>query len=175
MGSISSGVLSLGGEHINTNMEIEVKRVKYIDTDFHEMNKKTETRLKDLLIVKDGATTGKVAIVLEDKYVHQNINEHVFLLRFHDEVLPEYILAFLWSDMGKLQIEQAITGATVTGITKDALKNISVILPSLDIQNKIVNSINLVREEAKKLEVEANLILENAKQEIEKMILGETV
>lgn len=173
--NINSGILSLGGEHVNTQMGITIKNKKFVDLDFHKKNLKTETRLNDLLIVKDGATTGKVAIINDILHVGQNVNEHVFLLRCSEVILPTYLLYFLWSNLGQLQIEQAITGATVTGITKDALKNISISLPPKVIQEEITEVIEGTLANAHTLKNEINKMEINVSSLMEKMIIGEAV
>lgn len=170
---IEEGILSLGGEHVNTKCEIEVKNVKYIPVEFHLKNLKTETQEHDILLVKDGATTGKIGIITESDHIGQNINEHVFLLRFTEKANPFYILSLLNSLLYQKLISKIITGATVTGITKEVVRNLEVSLPSLEIQNEIAEHIKSIREQAKSLEVEAKELLEQAKAEVERMILGE--
>ncbi len=53
------------------------------------------------------------------------------------------------------------------------IEPIKIPLPSIDIQNKITNHIQQLRDEAKELKEEAIKIYEDTKQEIENMILGE--
>jgi len=55
------------------------------------------------------------------------------------------------------------------------LKKIKVPLPPLEKQNKIVAHINTIRQEAKQLKYEAKEGLEQAKQEVEAIILGESI
>ena len=128
VGNIQSGVLSFGGEHINDQCEVEIKTPRYIPHRFHSLHKGTETQLNDILLVKDGATTGKIGIVSDIAHVGQNINEHLFLLRTKDDVNPIYLFNYLNSSFGKLQIQREITGATVTGITRDVVKRLKIIL-----------------------------------------------
>lgn len=89
--------------------------------------------------------------------------------------ISEYLWYILRSKICLLQMEQRSTGGNYPAITQDELGNILIPLPSIQEQKQIVAHIRQLRVEAKKLEEEANLVLENAKEEIEKMILGETV
>lgn len=173
VGNIENGILSLGGEHVNNLCEIEIKNPKYIPLSFHNKILNTQTKLNDIILVKDGATTGKIGIIRNIEHVNQNINEHVFILRFLDEINPIYILYFLNSTIGQIQIKREITGATVTGLTKEAVNKIKIFLPSLEIQNKIANHIQNLRDEAQALKDEAIQIFEDAKKEVENMILGD--
>lgn len=170
--NIEGGILSLGGEHVNSNCEIEIKNPKYIPIEFHEKIKNTETKLYDILLVKDGATTGKTGIIEDENYVCQNINEHVFLIRTNENVNSYFLAYMLHSNMMQIQIGRGITGATVTGLTKDVVKNLQIPLPPLEKQDEIAQHIQSIREQAKQLQNDAKAILEQAKQEVEKMILG---
>ncbi|MBO7081596.1 MAG: restriction endonuclease subunit S [Neisseriaceae bacterium] len=169
---ISEGVLSLGGEHISQKMTLDVKTPKFISIDFHQKHLETEIQLGDVLLVKDGATTGKVAIVDNNKFVGQNINEHLFMMRFSKDVNPHFVLYFLYSEIGQRQIQHYITGATVTGITKSVVKNLKIPLPDIETQKTIVAHIKQIRKQAQNLEQQAKDLLQQTQQEIEKMILG---
>ena len=171
--NIASGVLSLGGEHINNQCEVEINMPRYIPDEFHSLHKKTETQLNDLLLVKDGATTGKIGIVSNPEHIGQNINEHLFLLRARKDVNPIYLLSYLNSCFGKLQIQREITGATVTGITRDVVKRLGIILPDLEKQTKIANHITEIRSNAKQLQQEAKAVVEEAKERVEQILLAE--
>ena len=159
--NIQSGVLSFGGEHINNQCEIDTSTPRYISTEFHSLHKRTETQLNDLLLVKDGATTGKIGIVSDTAHVEQNINEHLFLLRPKADVNPIYLLNYLNSSFGQLQIQREITGATVTGITRDVVKDLKIILPAPNIQNHIANFMRSAYAQKKQKHQEADALLDS--------------
>ena len=169
--NIQSGVLSFGGEHINNQCEVDINTPRYIPHKFHDLHKRTETQLNDLLLVKDGATTGKIGIVSDTAHVGQNINEHLFILRTKDDVNPIYLLNYLNSSLGNLQIQREITGATVTGITRDVVKRLKIILPNMGKQTEIANHITEVRSSAKELRQEADSVIEQAKERVERILL----
>ncbi len=159
--NIQSGVLSFGGEHINSQCDIKVRTPRYISWEFHSLHNKTETQLNDLLLVKDGATTGKIGIVSSPEHIGQNINEHLFLLRTKADVNPIYLLNYLNSSFGKLQIQREITGATVTGITREVVKRLKIILPAPNIQNHIGSVMQSAYAQKKQKEQEANALLDS--------------
>ena len=171
--NIQSGVLSFGGEHINNQCEVRINTPRYIPHEFHSLHKSTETQQNDLLLVKDGATTGKIGIVSNTEHVGQNINEHLFLLRTKKNVNPIFLLNYLNSYFGKLQIQREITGATVTGITRDAVKRLKIILPDIEKQTEIANHITEIRSNAKQLQQEADAVVEQAKKRVEQILLAE--
>ena len=170
--NIQSSVLSFGGEHINNQCEVEINTPRYIPHEFHSLHKRTETQLNDLLLVKDGATTGKIGIVSDTVHVGQNINEHLFILRAKDDVNSIYLLNYLNSCFGKLQIQREITGATVTGITRDVVKRLRIIMPDEEKQSEIAYHITEIRNNAKQLQQEADAIVEQAKERVERMLLA---
>lgn len=173
VGRITSGVFSIGGEHVNDKCQVGNGKPKYIPLEFHEKIKLTETKMHDIILVKDGATTGKIGIIDSLDYVNQNVNEHVFLIRPETSIIsPQYLVSFLYSSIGQILLKRFITGATVTGLTKESLRNILIPLPPLEVQNRITEHIFELREKAKQLELEAKFVLKEAKGKIEKMIIG---
>ena len=170
--NIGNGILSFGGTHISADGYIDTTKAKYIPVEYHQKHLTTATKINDLLLVKDGATTGKIAIIQKSEYENQNINEHVFLMRLKNHVNPIYLLSYLKSSFGNMQITREITGATVTGLTKDVVNNIKIPLPPLEKQNQIAEHISQLRDQAKQLQTEAKAELTQAKSEVEAMILG---
>lgn len=170
--NIETGILSFGGEHINAIGEIELKNPRYIPSDYHEANKTTETRLGDILLVKDGATTGKAGIIRQKAHVGQNINEHLFILRTSEMMKGDYLFYFLYSRIGQHLLRREITGATVTGLTKSVVMKLLIPNPPLDIQDRICERIAEICQKASELRSQAVGELNEAKREIEAMILG---
>lgn len=89
-----------------------------------------------------------------------------------DLVLPLYLAELL--KVKQKEIYYLQKGAGQPHVYSSDLAKLKIAIPSLRVQKEIISHINHIRDEVKKLEDEANQVLENAKQEIEKMILGET-
>ncbi len=139
---IKEGIISLGGEHILSNGKIKTDGLKFIPVEFHKTQLKSKVMKEDILIVKDGKTTGKVGIIPEDyPFKEANINEHIFLLRVKSEVNPYYIFSFLKSNAGQLQLNRNIAGMTVTGIIRDTIEKLKIPFPPISIQNKIAEKV----------------------------------
>jgi restriction endonuclease S subunit len=172
--NIKKGIPSIGGEHIKDDGSIAINNLKYISENFHNLHLDSVLSIYDVLMIKDGATTGKVGILQENHpYKELNINEHVFLLRFGNLLNPFYLFFVLKSPIGQTQINRFITGATVTGIIKGFVEKLLIPLPLLSVQNEIAAEAQSRMEKAKRLRSEASGELETAKQKVEKMILGE--
>jgi restriction endonuclease S subunit len=166
------GILSLGGEHVNSFCEVQVRTAKYIPIEFHQSILSTETKLYDILFVKDGATTGKVGMINKLEYTGQNINEHVFLLRPISTINAFYLVNYLNSKVAQIIIKKLIAGATVTGITKDALKSLLIPIPSIDKQKEIAEHITGIRQQAQQLKDKTNELLKKASGDIEEILLN---
>lgn len=100
---------------------------------------KGKIKTNDILIVKDGATTGKVSFVSENFPLQDAaINEHVFRVELDDKKIhPKYCFYYLVSDEGQKNILSDFRGATVGGISKAILDKVQIPLPPLPIQKRI--------------------------------------
>jgi len=171
---IEDGVPSIGGEHITSEGDFNFEDIRYIPKEFHQRLKKSWIKPFDILIVKDGATTGKVAIVPEDfPFKECNINEHVFKIDVKDEYNPYYVFSYLFSSLGQEQINRLISGAAQKGITRDAIESVKIIIPPKDIQDEIANEIKRRKEESKRLKKESEEVVKRAQKEVEELIIGE--
>ena len=149
VGMLSEGVLSLGGEHIdNQNGRLNLSNPKYIPLSFYKNATRGKLQKNDILICKDGALTGKIAIVREELDDRQAmINEHLFIIRCQSLITQFYLFEFLYSIMGQNLLKANITGSAQGGLNSTNLKNIKIPLPPLDIQRSIVSECEKVDEE----------------------------
>ncbi len=58
-------------------------------------------------------------------------------------------------------------------ISQDALRNVQILIPSFEIQNKIAEEVKRRMKMARQLKEEAKKYFEEAKARVEKIILGE--
>jgi type I restriction enzyme S subunit len=133
-GGIKDGigeVPSLGAEHLADDGGFNFAKDKRIPYDFYRSMKKGRIQTGDILIVKDGATTGKVSFVNgEFPYEEAAINEHVFRLGVsRKKADPRFVFRYLQSPFGQQQIISDFRGATVGGIGRTFLDK--VFLPDL--------------------------------------------
>ena len=116
----SGTIPSIGGEHLNKDGGFDLEKLKYIDEKFFRTLNKGVIKENDILIVKDGATTGKVSFV-DNKFPYKKaaINEHLFSLRVDTTVAdPKYVFLFLKSPQGQKQILKDFRGAAIGGISR---------------------------------------------------------
>ena len=125
----------------------------------------------DILFSKDG-TIGKVYTVTDNNdFV---VLSSLAILRPNRELIyPKYFEYILQSNITILFVERLMSGSALRRIILDGIKNLKIPLPPLAIQNEISSHIQSLREEAKLLKKEAKEVLKSAKDEVEKIILGE--
>ncbi len=162
----TEGIPSLGGEHLNYSGGFKFEKVKYVPVDFAKKLDKVKLVQNDILIVKDGATTGKTSFIDKNfPFDYAVINEHLFLCRIYSKVISKYVFYFLYSRIGNYQILLNFRGAAQGGITKNFANNVRIPLPPLNEQKRIVEKIELIEERTKIVKRE----LENIKVLLKKL------
>ena len=139
-----SGVLSISAEHMTPSGGIDTSVKRFVPVDFYRAMKKGKVQLGDVLVVKDGATTGKTA------YADSNlagepivVNEHVFICRPNRDVVnPRFLFYWLWSEEGWAQIRTCYQGSTIGGINRSFIQKVTVPLPPLTEQQRIAGILN---------------------------------
>jgi type I restriction enzyme S subunit len=131
VGGIASGILSIGAEHISEQGDLNLVNPRYIPKEFFSQMTKGVVSQDDILLVKDGATTGRVALIASGEERGLAVNEHVFILR-PDKVAvdPSYVFYALRSPLGQSAISDAFHGAAQGGITQQFAKSVWIPFPS---------------------------------------------
>jgi type I restriction enzyme S subunit len=130
----------LGGEHIRANGAFSVDDVKRVPLEFFRTMRSGKIQVGDILVVKDGATTGKVAFVdHEFPFQEAGINEHVFRLAVDtSKADSRYVFRFLQSPRGQSEIQRDFRGATIGGISRGFIDRVRIPLPAtVDEQRRI--------------------------------------
>ncbi|MEM0381071.1 MAG: restriction endonuclease subunit S [Nitrososphaerota archaeon] len=144
-GALTEGtVASIGGEHIDDRGNILWSDMKFIPEDFYESLNQGKVKLGDILLVKDGATTGKVALLRELHYEKVAVNEHVFVIRSKvDRLLNEFLYYFLFSKFGQIQIKTRFHGL-IGGIVREDLEKVLIPYPPVVEQRAIAEVLSVV-------------------------------
>lgn len=134
-GGIKDGVgdiPSLGAEHLSDDGGFNFQKIKKIPAEFFRSMRKGHIKKYDILIVKDGATTGKVSFVNGDfPFEEAAINEHVFRLAVDERKAdPTFVFRFLQTPEGQAGIMSDYRGATVGGIGRTFIGKVQV--PDID-------------------------------------------
>jgi restriction endonuclease S subunit len=115
---------------------VSLDNVVYITEEKHQDLIRSEVLPKDVLLSMRG-TIG-IATVLPDTIEKANLNAAVCRIRTNGKVIPEYLALYLNTSLGRLQTKREGYKAVQSDLNLTAIKNIQVILPSIEKQKKIV-------------------------------------
>ena len=93
---------------------------------------------------------------------------HVF--EAHD-INPDFLTIVLRSNLILAQTTHLMTGNTLPRLQTIDIDNLIIPYPDITIQEDIVNSVSTIKNNAKKLKEEGDVLLDEAKQKIEQLIL----
>ncbi|WP_370859738.1 restriction endonuclease subunit S [Phocaeicola plebeius] len=160
------------------NIEINPDKVKYrlIKYDVYD---KMSIAVNDIIIEKSGGSkdqpVGRVAIIDYDLLQRGNIAFSNFLLKIKvKDINPCYLYYYLKTmyNIGVTESMQSQTNGIRNLITDEFLSQ-TIVVPSLQKQQEIVDNITNIKNKAKALQQEGKDILESAKRNVERMIIGE--
>ncbi len=162
--------------------EIRYIRITDIDNDGFLKNRLGKTvnnienqyllNLDDLLLARSGSV-GRA-------YLHKDTGcKSIFagyLIRFildDKKVIPDYIFSYMQCSLYKNWVNAIQRIVAQPNINAEEYKSLKIPLPPLEKQNQIAEHISKIRNQAKQLQLEAKTGLEQVKQEVETMILGD--
>ena len=128
------------GNISTTSVDLRLKRITYVKPPLGSEGERTRA-LPDDLLLSITAQIGAVGVVprgLGEAFV----NEHTALIRLlQGESIPRWVAYCLLSEFGKDQCRLMTNGGTKIGLTLDDVRCIAVVLPPLNEQVALVNSI----------------------------------
>ena len=166
--AIKSGIPSIGAEHLNDRGGFNLSSLKYIPEDYFKKSTRGKIKENDILVVKDGATIGKVSRVSKYfPFFKAMVNEHVFIVRSSNENLLNQTFLFykIFSHEGKEMIKSSISGSAQGGLKKDFLDHWETYIPPLSIQKRIADILSAFDDKIE-LNNKINQILEEMAQAI---------
>jgi len=167
-----SGIAFIRSGDIDINGNINFDELLYIKPEVHNKQmKSSKVYNNDIMIAIVGATIGQVGIYHSDK--EANINQAIALVRLKDGYDPEYVKELIKSSIGQLNLDRLKRPVARANINLEEIASILIPIPEkVEIQTAIANEIQNIRVKAETIRNEGAAILENAKERIEKMILG---
>lgn len=112
----------------------------YVEPNLHKEMGRTHTMRGDVLLNITGASIGRCAVIPES-LDQANVNQHVCIIRTQNNVVPQYLCAFLNSPQGQNQIMTSQGGVTRQGLNYQQIRKIQLSLPSVPEQKKIIDEV----------------------------------
>ncbi|HHA1281880.1 TPA: restriction endonuclease subunit S [Enterobacter asburiae] len=118
---------------------LDLSEINFLsDQKFSEI-KKGRVNPNDIIISTRGSQLGKVAFYSDHRWSQPLINAQLLIIRVKDErLVPEYLYLLLNSTDGKKQIEMLKSGSAQPQLPVRDLKKLTVNLPDIKIQKKIL-------------------------------------
>ena len=105
-----------------------------------EALREVTVRARDVLLNITGASIGRVAVAPQ-RMEGARVNQHVFIIRPREAMLPEFLRHFLASPVVQRRIWQEEYGVTRQALTKAWVSELEVPLPPLAEQRRIVENV----------------------------------
>ncbi len=119
--------------------------VNFISEASYQFLKKTKIFGGEIIMNKIGSA-GKVYLMpYLDRPVSLGMN--AFMLRFKKSLNNLYVYYLLTSRFGETQINKRIKGAVTKTIRKDAVREIPIIVPPIELQNQFAEKIDLIEQQ----------------------------
>lgn len=167
----NNGVPFIRSGNISIDGELNYDDLLYLKPKIHETAmSSSKLKINDLLIAIVGATIGQVGIYLSNR--EANINQAIALVRLKEGYNIQFVKELIKSSIGQLSLNRLKRPVARANINLEEIGTIKIVQPPLDKQDEIASHILEVRKKAKALQEEGKAILEEAKREVEAMIIG---
>ena len=147
----TDGIPSVSAEQINPDGSFYWDKIKFVPEIFFKSVTKGIITPDSILIVKDGATTGKCAFIGENfPYSKAMVNEHTFILKTKPTLNSKFVYYFLKSPYCEEFFDNTRSHGVIGGLNQSFVKDIFIPIPLIAEQRRIVSIIdNLIENELK--------------------------
>lgn len=118
------------------------KNAKYVSKEVYDFFKKSQIFGGELIFNKIGSAGINFLMPYLNRPVSLGLNQIV--VRIKDNVNMTYLYVLLNTEYGKYQIKSRIQGAVTKSITKGAIKNIPILFPPIELQNRFAEFVQQV-------------------------------
>jgi len=148
-----------------------IQKIKQISSKEAPSRAKQKIERGDLLVSSLSGSLKSIAVFREEgnNYI---ASTGFYVIKKSEEYNNYFLFALFRSLPYQIIMEREATGAIMPAINRDSFLNLKIPLPPLEIQNKIAEEVKARMQKAEKLQEEAKSILEEAKEKVERIILG---
>jgi type I restriction enzyme S subunit len=156
----SDGIMLIRSQNVH-NRRLLINNAIYISDEINNTMLSTVVEENDVLLNITGASIGRCCLYNMKK--RANVNQHVCIIRIKDWNIAEplYIVDYILSDYFQNQINILQNGGSREGLNFQQIENMDVVLPSIEEQRCIANTITnlnaVIKIKQQKLEVWKNI------------------
>jgi type I restriction enzyme S subunit len=170
----TEGLPILRGNNISLESnELNFDNIRFIRDDI-ELSDDLKLKKDDIFMSSASGSkehVGKVAYI-EDDLDYYFGGFMMVLRKRQNDYNQKYFFEFLQSNLFRMYLYKNLGGTNINNLNYNMLSNLKVPFPPPEKQIQIANHIQAIRTKAQQLQEEAKAVLEEAKREVEKMILG---
>tara|TARA_R110001583_G_scaffold137296_3_gene288977 strand:+ start:1065 stop:2378 length:1314 start_codon:yes stop_codon:yes gene_type:complete len=149
------GVPIVSPTNLNSQMRLDLSKLKYITKEAHEKNrKKTDLLPEDIIFSRIGAGLGK-SYLLDNSFYDFSILHSFCQIRVDDNVIPQYLLWFLRCDYLQWRLKFGIQSIGVPDLGLGEIGELPIFFPNQKIeQQKIAQILTSVDEVIEKTQAQ---------------------
>ena len=169
---VGHAILRANNVDVKTN-ELDLTGIRYIN-DRIVLKESLKLYKDDILMCSASGSkshAGKVAFIDSDLDCY--FGGFMSVLRVKNGAHPRYVFEYMCSSIYKKLLYRRLGGTNINNVSYELMKNIPIILPSVEKQKEISEEILNLRNQAKKLKIKSEIIIKKAKEQIEEIIMGE--
>lgn len=117
----------------------DLQELVYISKEGHAKNQKSELRSGDVVIVRTGRP-GDACVIRPEQEGFNAID--LIIARPSDDILPDYLSAFVNSDLAKRQFRRGIAGTAQTHFNVGEFKKLRVPMISIEKQRELLHQLS---------------------------------
>ncbi|WP_158134451.1 restriction endonuclease subunit S [Photobacterium damselae] len=164
-----SGVPYLYGLNVKNN-KLNRKGLRYVTSEFHAKQTKSQLSEGDLLMVQSGHI-GETAVVTKE-FENSNCHALIVIKPKRNFVYPAFLSCYFNSEHGKYRLNCLEVGSTIMHINTKDMKKFVVPLPSLLEQQKIASVLTAADKEIELLEAKLAHLKQEKKALMQQLLTG---
>lgn len=137
------GVMLIRSQNVRNGF-LDLTDVAYISSEVNQTMLGSTLKFNDLLLNITGASIGRCCKY--NKTQQGNVNQHVCVLRIEnqEDILPDFVLCYLLSDLIQNQIDLEQSGGSREGLNFQQVGNLEIKLPAKNEQQKISDFLSTI-------------------------------
>jgi len=147
--------------------EFDFSKIQYINFDSSEISKNIQLKKGNILLTRKGTFGNAIALDQDYNFV---ISSEVFYLELKENSInPKFLEIFFNSKIGQAQFDKNKIGAIMGSLSQEAIRDLKIPFPSVEVQNKIVKVYDIYKTE----KLNNNKKAENLLKSIDDYLLNE--